>query len=333
MSLIFQKSGILTTVQDLGRNGFRRFGVNPNGAMDKTAARLINILLGNAENEAVLEFHFPAPIIKFEENAVIAFGGADFGAKIDEKQVENWRPIFVKKGQILRFSKKIFSNRAYLSVKAGFEIKEWLNSKSTNLTAKIGGFEGRNLEKGDRIFFNQKFEKPESKFDFFISDNLIPRYKETPTIRMIVGAEFQNLTGLSEEILLKEEFTISNDSNRMGFRLSGKPLYLLDKIELVSSAVDFGTIQLLPGGQLIILMADHQTTGGYPRIGQVISADLPVLAQLGANDKIKFELISSKEAENLLCNFENELNFFKIGCENQHERTVVSRIIFQKVYV
>lgn len=306
------------TVQDSGRNGFRRFGINPGGAMDKTAVRLINILLGNAENEAVLEIHFSAPVIKFEENAIIALGGADFGVKIDEKPIENWRPCFVTKDQILRFSKKNSGNRAYLSVKGGFEIKAWLNSKSTNLTAKIGGFEGRNLEKGDRIFFNQNFEKPDSKFDYFISDNLIPGYKSTPKIRIIGGAEFEFLTGLSEEILLKDEFTISADSNRMGFRISGKPLYLLDKIELVSSAVDFGTIQLLPDGQMIILMADHQTTGGYPRIAHIFSRDLPILAQLGASDKIRFEMISLKEAEELLCNFENELNFFKIGCKSKH---------------
>ncbi len=321
--MIFQKSGILATIQDLGRNGFRRFGINSNGAMDKTAVRLINILLGNAENEAVLEIHFPAPVLEFRENAIIAIGGADFGAKIDEKPIENWRPIFARKRQILSFSKKNSGNRAYLSIKGGFQIEDWLNSKSTNLAAKIGGFEGGKLKPGDRILFREKFEKRPVKFDYFISNSLIPEYKITPTIRMIVGAEFQNLTGSSEEIFQTEEFSISADSNRMGFRLSGKPLYLLDKIELVSSAVDFGTIQLLPGGQLIILMADHQTTGGYPRIGHIISADLPVLAQLGANDKIRFELISVKKAEKSLLNFEKELNFFKIGCkfrQNQYSR-------------
>ncbi len=286
--------------------------------MDKTAVRLINILLGNCENEAVLEIHFPAPIIKFEENAIIALGGADFGAEIAAKSIENWRPIFVETGQILRFSEKVSGNRAYLSVKGGFEIQAWLNSKSTNLAAKIGGFDGRCITKGDRILFREKFEKPESNFDFFISDQIIPAYNTTPTIRMIVGAEFDFLTALSEEVLLKDEFTISKDSNRMGFRLSGKPLYLLGKIELVSSAVDFGTIQLLPNGQLIILMADHQTTGGYPRIAYVISKDLPVIAQLGASDKIRFELISVSEAEELLYDFENELNFFKIGCKSKH---------------
>jgi antagonist of KipI len=313
MSLIFQKSGILTTIQDLGRKKFKRFGINPNGVMDKIAVRLINILLVNDENEAVLEIHFPAPVLEFKENAIIAIGGADFGATIDKKPIENWRPIFVKKGQILSFPKKIFGNRAYLAVKGGFEIKKWLGSSSTNLQAKIGGFDGRSLANGDKIGFREKSEN--KNFDYFVSNNLIPNYKDSPTIKIIVGAEFEYLTGLSEEIFLKEEFTISKDSNRMGFRLSGKPLYLLDKIELISSAVDFGTIQLLPDGQMIILMADHQTTGGYPRIAHIISTDLPILAQLGANDKIKFELISLKETEESILKFEKDLIYFKIGCK------------------
>ncbi len=318
MSLIFQKSGILTTVQDLGRKGFKRFGLNPNGAMDKTAVRLINILLGNDENEAVLEIHFPASALEFNESAIIALGGADFGAKIDRNQIENWRPFFVEKGQILSFSTKVRGNRAYLTIKGGFEIEKWLGSSSTNLQAQIGGFNGRSFEKCDEILFNEKAKT--QNFDYFVSDNLIPKYKTSPTIKIIVGAEFEFLTGLSEEILLNEEFTIANDSNRMGFRLSGKPLYLLDNIELVSSAVDFGTIQLLPDGQMIILMADHQTTGGYPRIAHIISTNLPILAQLGANDKIKFELISLKEAEDFTLKFEKDLNFFKLGT-----RTLVRR--------
>ncbi len=317
MSLFVQKSGILTTVQDLGRNGFRRFGINQNGAMDKTAARLINVLLGNFENEAVLEMHFPAPILEFRENAIIAIGGADFGAKMDGNLIENWRPIFVKKSQILEFSQKNFGNRAYLSIKDGFEINDWLNSKSTNLQAKIGGFEGRNLLKSDEIFFRENSYFQKAEFDYFITTKIIPKYNLTPKIRIIAGAEFEFLTGLSEEILLKEEFSISNNSNRMGFRLSGKSLYLLDKIELVSSAVNFGTIQLLPDGQMIILMADHQTTGGYPRIAHVISADLPILAQLGANDEVKFELISPEEAENCIIQFETDLNLLKFAVSNR----------------
>ncbi len=147
MSIIIQKSGILSTIQDLGRIGFRRFGINPNGAMDKTAVRLINILLGNDETEAVLEMHFPAPGILFEEDMIAALGGAEFGAKLDDKLIENWRPYFIKKNQTLIFTKKAFGNRAYLSIKGGFKIEKWLGSASTNLTAEIGGFEGRSLQK------------------------------------------------------------------------------------------------------------------------------------------------------------------------------------------
>jgi antagonist of KipI len=120
---------------------------------------------------------------------------------------------------------------------------------------------------------------------------------------------------LSEENFLQETFTISAKSDRMGFRLDGEPLYLLNQQEMLSSAVNFGTIQLLPDGQMIILMADHQTTGGYPRIAHVVEPDLPLLAQLGSNDKVGFHLVSVPEAENLHLAFERDLSFFRIGCK------------------
>ena len=321
MSIFIRKSGILTTVQDLGRNGFRRFGINPNGATDTQAVRLINILLGNDETEAVLEMHFPAPVFEFEENAVIALGGADFNVEINDKLIENWRPCFIEKGSKLSFEKKIFGSRAYLAVKGGFAVEKWLGSFSTNLRAEVGGFQGKALQKNDRIPLNSKFKMQNSKFDYKISSSLIPNYqKYAAKIRVIEGAEFQMLTALSELNFLKQEFTITPNSDRMGFRLRGEPLYLLDSIELISSAVNFGTIQLLPDGQMIILMVDHQTSGGYPRIANVVSADLPILAQLNPNKCVGFELISQKEAENLLINFENELNFLKFGVKSKLQK-------------
>lgn len=313
MSLLIKKEGLLSTIQDAGRKTLRRFGINPNGAMDKTAARLINILLGNDENEPVIEMHFPAPEIVFEEDAIFAIGGANFGAKFGGEEIENWRINFAMSGSVLKFTEKVFGNRCYLAVKNGFKIEKWLASASTNLTAKIGGFNGEKLKTNDRVYFNQniKFKIQNSKLK--ISNSLLPFYSRFPTVRIIKGAEFDNLTAISESDFLNETFIISKNSNRMGFRLEGKPLYLLEKLELVSSAVDFGTIQLLPDGQIIILMADHQTTGGYPRLGNIISIDLPLAAQLGANDKIGFHLISVAEAENLLIEFERDLNFLKIG--------------------
>lgn len=309
MSILINKAGILTTVQDLGRNGFQRFGINPNGAMDKIALRLINSLLENDEHEAVLEMHFPAAEILFEESAFFAIGGADFGAKLNGKIIENWRIYFAEKGSILSFSEKVFGNRAYLSIKNGFKIEHILNSKSTNLIAKFGGFNGRKLQNDDRIEFKDKSQH--SKLKSQISNKLIPFYSRFPTVRVVACAEFENLTALSEQDFLKTDFKISQNSDRMGFRLQGKSLYLFDNIELISSAVNFGTIQLLPDGQIITLMADHQTSGGYPRIASVIPTDLPLLAQLGANDKIAFHLVSNEEAENLAYEFERDLNFLK----------------------
>ncbi len=320
MSIRIEKSGVLSTIQDAGRTGFRRFGINPNGAMDKTAVRLINILLDNDENAAVLETHFPAPVLKFEKPAIVALGGADFGATLDDEPIENWRPVLVGKNQTIKFTEKIFGNRAYLAVKGNFKISEWLGSRSTNLVAVVGGFQGRSLAKGDCLFFdsNLKSQISNLKFPYKISKNLIPRYSSHPTARVVAGAEFERLTALSEGDFLKRNFTISNDSNRMGFRLTGEPLRLLAKTELVSSAVNFGTIQLLPAGQMIILMADHQTSGGYPRIAHVVSTDLPPLAQLGAGDRINFQTISIEEAEQLMLDFEKDLNLLRIGVNSKY---------------
>jgi antagonist of KipI len=312
MSILINKAGILTTVQDLGRNGFRRFGINQNGAMDKTAVRLINSLLATHENTAVLEAHFPAPEILFEEPALFSLGGADFAARLNGAALENWRIYYAEKGSVLKFTEKVFGNRAYLSIKGGFAIENWLGSASTNLKAGIGGFRGRKLQNGDRIRFNSKFKVQSPKFKYRISNSLIPFYSKFPTVRVVEGAEFRLLTSQSREKILQRNFTITPNSDRMGFRLTGEPLFLENKTELVSSAVNFGTIQLLPDGQMIVLMADHQTTGGYPRIANVIPTDLPLLAQLGANDKVAFHTISIAEAENLAVQFENDLKRLKI---------------------
>lgn len=309
MSITFLTNGLLATIQDLGRNGFRRYGINPNGSMDKTAARLINILLGNHENEAALELHFPAPRLLFNENAIIALGGADFGPALDGKEIENWRCCFVKKGSELKFNQKKSGNRTYIAVKGGFKVGTWLDSASTNLIAGIG----RTFKKDDKLFFNSKFSKNKSKFNYKLSPSLIPCYSNSPTIRLINGAEFKELNKTSKGLFSTESFKIALDSNRMGFRLEGESLDLKKPLELVSSAVDFGTIQLLPSGQMIILMADHQTTGGYPRIGSVISQDLPLLAQLGANDRVTFKTISIEEAENLMLEFEKNISLLKLA--------------------
>lgn len=321
MTLIVRKPGILTTVQDRGRFGSQSLGVNPNGVMDTAAARLINIILGNDEGEAVLELHFPAGEFEFEEDAVFALGGADFGAELDDGPVRMWSAVSAARSSVLRFTERRRGNRVYISLKGGFRIDEWLGSHSTNLAANVGGFLGRKLQAGDRVEFAAASADRSVHTPLIVGPSIIPRYSRFPSVRVIAGAEFDLLTAISERAFLNEGFTLTNDSNRMGFRLKGEPLYLLHKNELVSAAVTFGTIQLLPDGQMVVLMADHQTSGGYPRIANVASADLPILAQLGPGDVAGFHLISVEEAERLAMRFEREIAFLKVGIGFAEART------------
>ena len=315
MSIVIEKPGILTTIQDLGRNGFRRFGINPSGAMDHTAARLINVLVGNDDFEAVLEMHFPAPRISFEKNAVIVLGGGNFDAKYDGgKALPTWTPFFVRKGTSISFDERVAGNRVYVAVMGGFKIKKWLGSSSTNLTAHIGGYDGRKLEGSDTVDYNRALRKPKYPTPIHVSPSLIPLYSRFPTVRITEGPEYHQLSKEGRERLLHGDFVVSRTSDRMGFRMSGESISRTVQTEILSSAVSFGTAQLLPDGQLIVLMADHQTTGGYPRIAHVISRDLPLLSQLGPGDKVAFHLVDQRSAEDLMVQFERELSFFRVGC-------------------
>ena len=313
MALIIRKPGILTTLQDLGRTGARRFGVNPSGVMDVAAARVTNVLLGNDESVAVLEMHFPAAEIEFDDDTAFAIGGAEFSAELNGTSVANRTLTQATKGDVLRFTKKLNGNRAYLGVGGGLSGDVWLDSRSTNLAVGIGGCSGRKIAAGDRI----ECDASRSNARLAAGMSLLARYSRFPTVRVIAGPEFEFLTASSERMFLRDGFTLTKDCNRMGYRLTGKPLHLLHTREMVSSAVTFGTIQLLPDGQLIVLMADHQTSGGYPRIANVISVDLPILAQLGPNDGVSFELVSIDDAELLAERFERELNYLWVGCRLQ----------------
>ena len=309
MSLTIRKPGILTTVQDLGRYGARRFGVNPGGVMDTIAARVANTLLGNDETAALLETHFPAAEVEFQVGTGVAIAGADFDARLDDIPIPNWTRFTAPPGSILKFAGKRFGSRAYVAVSGGLKVEEWLGSASTNLAARIG----RKLGAGDRL----PCGGVHNSSSVTAGQSIIPHYSRFPTVRILPGNEFGLLTATSERDFLLSGFTLTNDCDRMGYRLSGKPLQLLHEVEMVSAAVTFGTIQLLPDGQLIILMADHQTTGGYPRLGTVIPVDLPVLAQCGPGDGLSFEIVTIEDAERLVSRFETELNFLRVGCRLQ----------------
>ncbi len=307
--MLIRKAGILTTVQDLGRIGHRSLGINPNGVMDRTAAKLVNTLLGNDENEAVLEMHFPAAEIEFQADCSFAIGGAEFSAQLNEVQITNWTSFSVTRGDILRFTQAVTGSRSYLAAAGGLALEEWLGSRSTHMIANVGGYEGRKLQFKDRI----DVLAPRTTRPHTIGPSILPKYSRFPTVRVVASGEFDLLTAISERAFLNDGFTVTKNSNRMGYRLSGPPLHLLRKKEMVSAAVAFGTIQLLPDGQLIVLMADHQTAGGYPRLANVITTDLPLLAQLGPNDGVSFDLVSIDEAERLVAEFERDLCRLRTG--------------------
>ena len=309
MSLLINKPGILTSIQDLGRTGHRALGINPSGVMDRTAAVLINTLLGNSRNEAVLELHFPAGEIQFETECSFAVGGADLGPLLNGIEIANGTAVAASAGDVLTFTGPRLGARSYLSVAGGFMVEEWLGGKSTNLIAGVGGFGGRSLAKGDRIEFACPRVTPKRS----IGPSLIPRYSPFPTVRVIAGAEFDLLTAKSEQDLLGAGFTLTSSVDRMGYRLKGPGLHLLHAKEMVSAAVTFGTVQLLPDGQLIVLMADHQTSGGYPRVANVIGPDLPLLAQLCPGDGVSFHLVDIGEAEREALDFERQLAFLRVG--------------------
>ncbi len=323
MSLRIHKAGILTTLQDLGRTHYRHQGINPSGAMDTYTARLTNILAGNPERVGVLEFHFPAGTVLFEKDAWIVLGGADFHATLDDQKIDLWRLYFVKEGSTLAFQRWRSGRCVYMAIYGGFKVASWLDSKSTNLKAEAGGFHGRSLRDGDQIHFakepfslkNPHFNSTHKNISFlwYPANVRLLTGAQTTVIRMIPGAEWEYLTQASQQQLINQTFTISTQNDRMGYRLESNPLSLQKPMECISSAVTMGTLQLLPNGQLILLMADAQTTGGYPRVGSIISVDLPILAQKITQESLQFQMVSLEEAEALFIQEEKKLRILSFA--------------------
>ncbi|AZB43930.1 biotin-dependent carboxyltransferase family protein [Bacillus sp. FJAT-42376] len=330
MSLKILQSGLHSTIQDMGRSGYQKYGVIKSGAMDLYAHRLANVLTGNSEDEATIEMTLLGPTIEFTEDTVIALTGGNLSPKISGKPIPLWRPVYVKAGAKLEFGAPVSGCRTYMAAAGGYDLEPEMGSFSTYLKAGIGGFHGRALKVNDelRIKNSDLLDKAEFKDtdDLAISAGwyMKPFYNpDNKTIKYIKGREYDWFTEDSQTAFEKEEFSLSSQSDRMGFRLDGPVLTLKEKRELLSEAVGFGTIQVPAGGQPIILMADHQTTGGYPKIGQVIADCLPALAQLKPGEKIRFEETTVEEAQILLVKREKEIEFLRSMVKDKFERGVL----------
>ena len=240
MSLRILKAGILDNIQDMGRFGFQHQGINPTGVMDKFAASVANGLVGNNSNEAVFELHFPASVLLFDQPAIIALTGADFGATINGDPVPVNQPLLINKSSILQFHSKKDMARCYLAIHGGFNIGKWLNSFSTNLKAEAGGVEGRKLKKDDLIELTSKLDllKLIKEEDFRVlpwKTNQAWDDDEGKEILILHGNEWDWLNKRSQQLLLSDSFAITSNSDRMGYRLKGEPLQTITKEELVSS--------------------------------------------------------------------------------------------------
>lgn len=300
MSIAIMTPGILDTVQDHGRQGYGSLGIQHNGMMDSASGCTANIVAGNVPGEALLEMHFPAASVRFDKSCIIGIAGADFSAHINSIPVPIQTPILVPEGAVLEFRQWKRGARVYLAVGGGLNIKPWLNSASTNLAAGAGGYNGRALRGGDVIGFKQSMKLNTNQVRILPWHADLEAIHAAGPIRFIRGSEYGLLTDCAETILEGNSFLVSAQSNRMGYRLTGTPLPVKETRSMISSGVTRGTIQLLPSGQLVILMADHQTTGGYPRIGHVVLADIPRLAQMPVNSSLRFEATSPENAETLL---------------------------------
>jgi antagonist of KipI len=271
------------TIQDSGRKGWRRFGVPMSGPMDAFAFRAANILAGNPTECAAVEIGLGDATFQAMQDCVIAVTGVGYQLSVYIWEFSPWSSFFVRAGWRISFNKMDDGIWAYLAVTGGVQAQPVLGSRSTYLRGAFGGFDGRQLQAGDVI---KTVHPSHSAYELAartFSEEALPAYTQNPTIDVIPGPQANYFTDESIETFLSNEYSITLTSDRMGYRLAGPALTRCNKTELISEGMIFGAIQVPPNGQPIVMMADCPTTGGYPKIGTVPSAELPLLAQCVPN--------------------------------------------------
>ncbi|MCX6954971.1 MAG: biotin-dependent carboxyltransferase family protein [Verrucomicrobia bacterium] len=301
MAITVNRAGMLTTVQDLGRRGHRAAGVPLGGAMDPLALRLANLLVGNAEDAAGLEFTLRGPELTFASETTIAVGGADFGG------VPRWQPVRVRAGERVTFGTARTGCRGYLAIAGALDVPVVLGGRGTYLCAAIGGLEGRALRDGDVLRAAEQVRRVLGRWH--IDERILPAYSGAPTVRVVRGAQAEEFGAT----LTEAEFKVTPKSDRMGVRLAGPGVARRVATELTSMTVAPGTIQVPPDGQPIVLMADAQTIGGYPQIAHVVTVDLPLIAQLQPGDTVRFREVTVEEAHELVLSRERKMGMLREG--------------------
>jgi KipI family sensor histidine kinase inhibitor len=312
-----EQCGFLTTIQDGGRNGFLQYGVSKNGVMDLYAMNIANLLVGNEINTSVLEITQSPHRFRMLTNSLVAFGGGGLQPEINGKEIPLFQTVYLEKDAVVELKKQTNGFRLYMAVAGGFAGDAFLESQSTDLLAKAGGLQGRGLRKDDTIHQLVSLSSLQKNLLNILQNQTTIElktnadYVQLKTIRVMKGVEWDNLTNDSKAAITSSALTISAQSNRMGYRLKSDRLLTAHSYDIISSPVTQGTVQLTSSGELIVLTADAQTVGGYPRILQVIAADLPAMAQKKPGDAIQFEMVSLREAEELLMKQNHQLEKIK----------------------
>jgi len=286
------KPGLLTTIQDLGRRHYTHLGLSPAGAADSVSFQIANLLAGNEANAPALEITLIGPTLEFETAATIAISGYGTSESLPINKA-----LEVDAGTRLVVGSLTAGARAYLAVRGGFEIAEVMGSCSTFLPAKIGGFEGRALRSGDKLAIGERIQGGPRKLSASFYGKLL---SHGVPIRVTPSVQSDCFDREATDHFYQQPFTITDQSNRSGLRLAGEPILSANGGELLTEGIALGAIQVPPDGQPIILFVDQQTTGGYPKIANVISADIPRIGQLRPRDEIKFQSVSLAHAAELL---------------------------------
>jgi antagonist of KipI len=309
MSLRILRPGLLSTVQDRGRYGLQHLGVVPCGPMDPVALELANGLVGNFAGEAALEITVIGPEIAFETDALIALCGATFEARVAGRPLAVDRPVFMPKGAVLNAGRAVLGSRAYLAVAGGIGTPPVLGSRSTYMPAKFGGLEGRALRAGDVLPLSQNSrELAVKRYRKLLNGKrkvtwstpaLTSPEREPIVVHAMEGRHHAHFDAAARRAFFEATWKVSPDSNRMGFRLAGPVLARAEAVEILSEPACLGTVQVPANGLPIALMADHQTTGGYPKIAEIAAADVPRLAQLAPGGTVQFARCTLEQAGEL----------------------------------
>ncbi len=295
MSIKIIIPGALSTVQDAGRYGYQAMGFSPSGAADQRALRQANRLVGNDTGEAVIEMTLLGMTVQFSRRCLIAITGADMTPYQNGKPVEAYQTLEVEAGDYLSMGAAKNGCRAYLAVSGGFDLPRVMGSLSTNLKCGIGGFCGRKLKSGDIIPLKDRREElPETRLKLER-----PQYPDEIILRFVWGPQDDMFDDEAKRSFISSPYRVQPASDRMGLRLEGQALKAVGGVDIISDGIALGSVQIPANGQPIVLLADHQTTGGYVKIGTVISSDIPAAAQAIPGNILRFEPVTVEQAQKI----------------------------------